>query len=175
VEFAEAPYKGSHYRIVRLPSIEGKYGDIFRSQAGKVAITDRCIQRGFATGASGEGLSAKFTRAVSLVSGGSQITIDKLAQNERALILVVQNRILTLADHNLSQPPTPSRNTANTGDSHPRISTSRSALRPHLHSLYSPSGIRTRGFANGRFACLLSCELPKRVSDSPQLHPHVLG
>jgi hypothetical protein len=107
-EYTPPPYTGPHFKIVRLPNLEGKYGDIFRSQAGEVAITDRCIQRGFGIGGSKEGLAGKFIQAISLTAGGKQMTIESLRASERDLIEVVQNRILTLADTKLSQPPIPS-------------------------------------------------------------------
>ncbi|HEY3332410.1 MAG TPA: hypothetical protein VGK19_20440 [Capsulimonadaceae bacterium] len=98
------PYHGPRYLFEQLAPLEGAYGDIFRSEAGRTAITDRCIQRGFEIGPKREGLLAKFTEAVSLVGAGERMTVKSLSAREADLIAIVQNRIMVLADPDLSQP-----------------------------------------------------------------------
>jgi len=100
-----AGYTGPHYVFVRLANLQGQYGDVFRSEAGRTAITDRCVQRGYDVGPTKEGLQAKFVDGINLVSSGDPVTLKDLASHEADLIPIVQNRILVLADSELTQPP----------------------------------------------------------------------
>jgi hypothetical protein len=97
-------YTGPHYSLVLLPDLQGTYGEVFRTEAGRTAITDRCVQRGFDVGPAKQGLLAKFTEAVGFVSQGQKVTIKSLAAHEADLIPIVQNRIMVLGDPDLSQP-----------------------------------------------------------------------
>ncbi len=97
-------YMGPHYKLVVLPNLDGRYGDVFRTQAGRTAITDRCVQRGFDIGPSKQGLLAKFIEAVTFIANGQKVTPRLLAAREADLIPIVQNRILVLGDPDLSQP-----------------------------------------------------------------------
>ena len=101
-------YSGTRYRFVRLANLRGLYGDVFQSVAGRTAITDRCVQRGYAVGPVREGLQAKFEAAIGTVAAGRPVTVRELASRERDLIPIVQNRILVLADADLNgSAPTP--------------------------------------------------------------------
>lgn len=97
-------YTGPHYVFVRLANLAGLYGDVFRSEAGRTAITDRCVQRGYDVGPAKQGLQAKFVDGINLVSSGGPLTLKDLASHEADLIPIVQNRILVLADSELTQP-----------------------------------------------------------------------
>lgn len=100
--------QGPRCQFVRLPDLAGQYGDVFRSEAGKTAITDRCVQHGYDIGPTQEGLRAKLVEAIDQVAGGQRMTVADLAARERDLIPIVQNRILVLADSDLGQPgPSP--------------------------------------------------------------------
>ena len=98
------PYTGPRYTLEMEAPLTGRYGRIFQSQAGRTAITDRCVQRGYEAGPKKQGLAAKFAEAVGVVANGRRVTVQDLAGSERDLISVVQNRILVLADSTLGQP-----------------------------------------------------------------------
>ncbi|MDR3707974.1 MAG: hypothetical protein P4L33_06720 [Capsulimonadaceae bacterium] len=102
-------YRGPHYSLVILPNITGRYRQVFQSEAGRTAITDRCIQRGYDVGPTKQGLAAKFAEAVGAVANGDKLTVGDLAARERDLDTVVQNRIMVLGDSSLGQPGEASR------------------------------------------------------------------
>jgi len=94
----------SNVIVHRLPDLSGKYADVFRSEAGRIAIVDRNVQMGANFGPAQEGLEGRFENAVNKVANGQLLERLDLARHERDLIPFVQNRITVLNVPGIGQP-----------------------------------------------------------------------
>lgn len=83
-----------------LPAISGKHEDILQSEAGKVAIMDRAVQRG-------QGSATKNFQSAAWASLTKHqvTTIAALAQYEVEIIPSLKNRSDVLNRSDLTQPP----------------------------------------------------------------------
>ncbi|MFN8499783.1 MAG: hypothetical protein U0641_18165 [Anaerolineae bacterium] len=80
-------------------TISGQYADVLKSEAGKVAIMDRTVQRG--AGSSDTAFKKVCAR---LVKKHKLRTVEDLAAHEREIISAIQNRIKVLTQADLTQP-----------------------------------------------------------------------
>lgn len=95
---AMAKKAGGDAAATELPAISGKYGDLYQSEAGRVALMDKWVQYG-----SGD---YNFNKGIVPLLEKHQITtVEELAKIERELIPLVQNRIKVLELSELTQPP----------------------------------------------------------------------
>lgn len=91
----------------RSVTISGRYRDILQSEAGKVALVDRSVQRG--TG-EGKGAAGTFRAACQKIVNKYNLldpTASELARYELLIVQKLKNRHPVLDDAKLTQPPEP--------------------------------------------------------------------
>ena len=81
-------------------TISGKYEDVLTSEAGKVALMDRAVQKGAG------GAKSKFeTACKAVMTAHGATTVADLARYEIEIIPTLKNRIEVLSATDLTQPP----------------------------------------------------------------------
>lgn len=86
-----------------LVTLSGKYGDVLRSEAGKVALMDRAVQRGV-----GNARQTFKEACLTVIQEKGLCSVEALAQHESLITPVLQSlgkaRLRVLEDKDLSQP-----------------------------------------------------------------------